>query len=132
MKKIFLAIAAIAAAVLFVSCGKDEEASSFDKELVGTWEGSKYTAFIDDKPVGDPVTVTFSFTDSQFVWKVDGSIVVDSPYICGVNGNKYFQWTKGDRAGGDAIFYSISGKTMTITGANGSILLSLPKTMTKK
>lgn len=132
MKKIFMAIAAIATAILFISCDKGENGSSIDKELIGNWEGYKYTAYIDGKPVGDPVTVTFSFTESRFVWKEAGNTVVSSPYVCGVNENKYFQWTEGDTSGGDAIFYSISGNTMTITGANGSILFGLPKTMTKK
>lgn len=132
MKKIFIAIAAIAAAVLFVSCDKGENGSSIDKELIGNWEGSRYTEYINGMPVGDPVTVTFSFTESRFVWKEAGNTVVSSPYVCGVNGNKYFQWTEGEKAGGDAIFYSISGNTMTITGANGSIIAILPKTMTKK
>lgn len=132
MKKIFMAIAAIAAAILFISCDKGENGSSIDKELIGNWEGYRYTAYIGGKPVGDPVVVTFSFTESRFVWKQAGETKVDSPYVCGVNGNKYFQWTEGEKAGGDAIFYSISGNTMTITGANGSIIAILPETMTRK
>lgn len=129
-----MAIAAVTAAVLFVSCDKDDNnGSSMDKELIGTWEGSVYTMYIDDKPAGDPTVVTLSFTDSRFVWTADGKTVVSSPYVCGTaSDGKYFKWTEGSTTGGDAVFYSISGSTMTITGANGTIIMSLPKTLTRK
>lgn len=128
-----MAIVAVAAMTIFASCDKeDNNESSVDKDLIGNWEGQRYTMYIDSKPAGDPETVTFSFTESKFVWTADGTVKISSPYVCGVNGNKYFQWTEGDTTGGDAIFYSISGNTMTIISANGSILFSLPKTMTRK
>ncbi|MCQ2183323.1 MAG: hypothetical protein MJY89_07990 [Bacteroidales bacterium] len=132
----FAIIATIAAVVaaLCTSCGKFENKPKMDSELIGTWEGSIYTTFIDGKPVGDPVIVTFTFSSTNFTWKRDGATVVSSSYSCDTSAQdgKYFQWSQGDTSGGDTIFYSISGNTMTIKGANGSILLSIPKTLTRK
>lgn len=137
MKRISFFAAVLFLATMFCTSCKDDSDSNVntkDSQLIGTWEGSMYTSYINDEPVGDPIIVTFEFTADRFVWTSDGSVVVNSPYICNESPSdgKYFQWTEGNKQGGDAVFYSISENTMTIRGANGSIIMSLPETLTKK
>ncbi|MCQ2329065.1 MAG: hypothetical protein MJZ93_00715 [Paludibacteraceae bacterium] len=133
---VFYALITLLSIVFCVSCKIDESknpVNSNDTALLGTWEGSAYTSYMGGEPYGDPMVVTFEFTPERFVWKNDGQVVVSSHYSCDrTSQGKYFKWTEGDTSGGDAIFYEINGNTMTINGANGSILMGLPKTMTKK
>lgn len=138
MKNILLSFSAVLAAVFVLTSCNDGlgDGRTVDPALVGTWEGTVSSSYSGSglQPVGDPDKVVFVFTPDRFTWTRNGIKVIESPYICGksLRDGSYFQWTEGATSGGNAVFYSISGRIMTINGANGSIILNLPAEMTKK
>lgn len=123
MMKNILKISAIAAVILSVlsSCSKD-----IDRSLLGQWEGV-CTALTPSRQV------TLTFTEKNFTLTMDGENRLNTPYTCNItsDGERYISLAESG-GGGEAIYYVVNGKTLSITGGNGTNILMFPKTLTKK
>ena len=124
MKKLLYAAIAAIALIALPSCVSDV-LENYDMELLGSWQGEAYSAYMDGKPFGEPSVYVLTFTSSTFSYSIDGEQIYKGDYYWGENGDKYYMWD------GNAIFYMIEGDTMTTLGANGSILYGWPKTFTR-
>ena len=123
MKKLLQAFIILSVMMFaFTSCGDD----NVDKSLIGQWVGTCTVTT-------PPSEVVLTFTRSHFSLTMDGSVRINSPYTAETasTGEKFIRWTEGT-GGGDAVYYSVNGKTLSILGGNGSDILLFPKTLTKK
>lgn len=136
-----IAMAAVACmALCFTSCKKDgssTDVSAIQKQLIGTWTGViKNTMTLNGKEVELSSTdVTVSFAEKTFTKKTGDVPAVAYNYTLNYDnlGGKGYYITAfiGTEEVG-SIYFSISGSTLTITGGDGTFVMTFPKTLTKK
>ena len=138
MKTIKLFAIAAACIALFASCTKTgeqkEDYSAIQKQLIGTWEGvNKTTATLNGKEIDmGSTTVVLTFTEKTLTRKDGEGPATTYDYVIKKNDGKYlFSCSyKGEEIG--AVWFEISGNTLSIVGGDGTFAMTFPKTLTQK
>ena len=109
----------VALAVMGFGCGggSDDSSGGSTSPIVGTWTGTMGA----DDPADPDVTIVLTVNaNNTYSGTVNG--VPDDTGTWAVSGN---QWTVlSDGEGNEALTVSVAGNTMTVTTAEGSIVLT--------